>query len=121
MDPAYYVFAGENVEKKVWEEICSRCGKGGAGEFLVAVQEDLHGRGFRAAVLVRSTRGWYVRYASSLDDCGIIVPSRDIPQGEDGGFFGAVRAAQDWVDGDPEHRYAYTTKKAWKTSGQKEW
>jgi len=121
MNPEYFhVFAGEEASRLEWEEILRRCRpEAGQGESLVSVQEDLHRRGFRSVQLVRSARGWTVRFASGLDDFRILYRCPEKDEEEcDFGFSAAILAARGWCDLDPGKRYAFCSRKAWESQGR---
>ena len=77
-------------------------------EPLCRWQSDCYRRGVRGVELVKSFYGFSVRYDSGLADFELLASSRtgDL----DGSFEDAVRFATEWVNDDPEHRYAWTRK-----------
>lgn len=76
-----------------------------ASEPLCEWQSELSRRGILPAHLVDSIYGWSVRYASGLQDFGIIASAR---MGiVDGSLADAERFARKWVAEDPARRYVY--------------
>lgn len=72
-------------------------------EALCAVQREQARRGILAAELVESVYGWSVRYASGVQNFGLLASSR---RGQvDGSRADAEAWARRWVAQDPGRRY----------------
>lgn len=70
---------------------------------LCRFQESEAGKGLLEAALVKSMYGWSVRYASGLQDFGLIASSRS---GQlDGTYEGACEYARKWQEQDPTRRF----------------
>lgn len=72
-------------------------------EDFANLQTALSQRGFVEAELVESRYGWSVRYASGLQNFGLISAARDRA---DRSYEAAVAIAQAWVAVDPSRRWA---------------
>lgn len=72
-------------------------------ETLCAFQSDVSSAGYIEAEIVESNYGFSVRYASGLQNFGLIFSAK--AKQVDGTYEGAVAAAQKWQQTDPEHRY----------------
>jgi hypothetical protein len=70
---------------------------------LVAFQIRMSGLGYIEAEIVESSYGYSVRYASGLQNFGLIFSSRN--REVDGTLEGAIAAAQKWQAQAPSHRY----------------
>lgn len=62
--------------------------------------------GILEAELVLSNYGWSVRYASGLQNFGLIASSRN--KQVDGTYADALRAAREWAERDLSRRYVTT-------------
>lgn len=72
---------------------------------LCRLQSEQYNRGFLGVELVQSLFGWSVRYDTGLKNFDIAASAR---HGEvDGTYSAAVAFAETWVEGDPDHRYAW--------------
>ena len=76
------------------------------GESLCRLQESQSARGYLPAMLVESIYGWGVRYASGLQDFGILVRSQDLG----GSRAAAIAWGITWANDDPNHREFYARK-----------
>ena len=72
-------------------------------ESLCEFQRKANTAGYLEAEIVESNYGYSLRYASGLQNCGLIKSSRH--REIDGTFQGAVEAARVWVAADPAKRY----------------
>lgn len=70
-------------------------------ESLVSFQRHMSGQGYVEAHIVKSMYGYSVRYASGLQDFGILLASR----GTDGSFKRAVEFSRQWQAADATRRY----------------
>lgn len=75
-----------------------------AGENICNVQVDQAGRGRLSAHLVLSIHGWTVRYASGLQNFGILHKSGSFDP-SDAMYWGCT-----WVSTDPDNRELYVAK-----------
>ena len=102
--------AGEELWNELQVEKIASVPQNAAGLFeskaLCALQAKQAQRGIVGAELVKSGYGWMVRYASGIQNFGVIA----------GGNFGSLNGwtywtaekfAEDWVAEDPAHRYAF--------------
>jgi hypothetical protein len=107
MDPKHFIIiAGRDVIDQLDAEKDERVGR---GEDLPAVQVAQARRGYLGAQLVRSMYGWSVRYDSGLQNWDLLASTR---QGTlDGSLKAAVEWAEDWAAQDPEHRYAWASRR----------
>jgi len=71
---------------------------------LCKLQVSQSARGFRAAHLVLSVRGWTVRYASGIQNFGILRLSDSFDPAS------ALEWATKWVNRDPKSRELYVSK-----------
>jgi len=76
-------------------------------EPLTDIQEDQHERGRRSAELLHGVHGWYVRYASGLDDFGVLA--REGVE-LDGSLLSAVFWGVSWTKQDPVNREFFVCK-----------
>lgn len=76
-------------------------------EDLCAFQRRVAGEGFLEAQIVESAYGYSVRYASGLQNWGLIFSAR---AGQtDGTLEGAIAKARQWQAADPTHRFVTRT------------
>jgi hypothetical protein len=74
-------------------------------ETLCAFQRKISQGGYVEAEIVESMYGFSVRYASGLQDFGLIFSARS--KEVDGTLEGAIAAAQKWQAADSSHRFVY--------------
>jgi len=104
LNTAHFELLAGNPEK--WDEETRR--RVAQGESLPNVQIDQHSRGRCAIELVETIYGYSIRYASGLDNWGILFGSRmagrPIHRAE------AIEWGKQWVARDPEKREFFTRK-----------
>jgi hypothetical protein len=74
-------------------------------ESLCAHQRAVSSAGYIEAQIVESNYGFGLRYASGLQDFGLIYSARDLG----GSLEAAITAAQKWQAADPERRWVTRT------------
>lgn len=98
LDPKHFtVVAGQAVVDKL-NEIASH--EVSDNTSLIHHQVNVARMGYLGAEIVRTIRGWSLRYDSGLQDFGLI-------QGGLATYNIAVQAAISWQDNDPHRRYAF--------------
>lgn len=93
MNAAYFTYLAGNSES--WDAEMAR--RVAAGENLCALQIEFHGRGRCEAEVVKTLNGWSVRYASGLNNFGLLF--RGCQTYEE-----AVAKGTAWVEQTPDHR-----------------
>ena len=73
-------------------------------ETLCAFQRKMSEEGYLEAEIIQSLYGHSIRYASGLQNFGLIHTSRELG----GTYDGAVEAAKRWQSADPTRRYVTT-------------
>lgn len=100
------VIAGQEIYDAIRAEREARLNPGALGydsEALCRLQESQSRRGYVEAHIVKSMYGYSVRYASGLQNFGLIRSARDAA---DKSLAAAEQFCRDWVAADPAHRYA---------------
>lgn len=77
-------------------------------EALCNWQQAVSRRGFCEAEIVKSIYGYYVRYASGLNDFAILAGTRS--RQVNGTLEDAIRWSKEWVSQDPSRRYVTMTE-----------
>lgn len=100
------VIAGQEIYDAIRAEREARLTPDACGlydsETLCRLQESQSRRGFVEAHIVKSMYGYSVRYASGLQNFGLIRAARELG----GTLAAAEQFCRDWVAADPAHRYA---------------
>lgn len=78
-------------------------------ESLVKFQVAINSKGYVEAEIVESNYGYSLRYASGLQNFGLIASSRS--RELNGTIEDAIRFAKEWVSRDPAHRYVTMMKR----------
>lgn len=102
LNTKWYVLIAGNPTK--WDEETENLLDNGDTKGLVSLQENQAARGRLSAHLIRSIYGWTVRYASGLQNFGLLYASQssDIRK--------AVEFGVEWANKDPENREFYVSK-----------
>lgn len=103
------VIAGQELADALSAERLAKIERSELGlnsEQLCKHQEQVSRRGVVEAEIVESIYGYSVRYASGLQDFGLILPARGR---EDPSLAFAEEYCRKWVAADPERRFATRT------------
>jgi hypothetical protein len=105
------IVAGEHIVDQMSAEQTASVPRNGFGfesEALCGLQREQSARGIVGCEVIQSSYGCSVRYDSGLQDFGLLAGSRSGVL--DGSLADAERWATDWVNKDPDHRYAWTRR-----------
>lgn len=103
------IVAGEALVDALAAEQVAHVPQTGFGferEALCGLQREQSARGILGCEVIQSSYGCSVRYDSGLQDFGLLAGSRSGLL--DGSLADAERWATEWVNRDPQRRYAWT-------------
>ncbi len=96
LNTEHFTYLAGNSEE--WDDEMAR--RVADGEDLCSLQVECHGRGRLEAEVVKTLKGWSVRYATGLMDFGLLFKGCKT-------FKEAVSKARRWVEDDPDRRAAF--------------
>lgn len=106
----FHVVAGAAVVERMRSTRVTLVNESGhvRSDLLCTLQRSEFRAGIQGAEICRSHYGFSVRSDSGLNNFALLASSRS--RQVDGTYEDAVRWATNWVEQDPEHRYAFTRR-----------